>query len=320
MQIFNTIKRKLHTFMHTERILTKKMEGTFIYRLLPDKVALDFLFYNRFGRKINWKNPKTFCEKLQWLKMYNRNPLYTKLVDKYEVKKWVAEKIGSQFIIPTYGVWDSFDEIDFSALPDQFVLKTTHGGGSTGVVICCDKKSFNYQDAKIKITKSLRCNTYVIGREWPYKNVKRRIIAERYIQEKTGGLVDYKVMCFNGEPKLIQVHLGRFTNQHTQDFYDIEWKKTNITQGGYSGFSDVILNKPACFDEMIRLSKQLSVGIPHVRVDWYIVDGSLYFGELTFFDSSGFEMFDSNNDEELLGSWIHLPIDEEIESGKNLKL
>ncbi len=272
---------------------------------LPDKLYLQLAYRRATGRKLELNPPRTYTQKLQWIKLYDRNPLYTIMVDKYKAKEYASQIIGEDHVVPLLGVWNTPEEIDWNSLPKQFVLKTNHDCG--GLVICKDKEKLDKKAAITKIRKSLRRDYWLAGREWPYKNIERKIIAEKYLEDTTGGLVDYKVMCFNGEPKLIQVHLGRFLGNHTQDFYDIEWNKTNVTQGSYGETSDVNVEKPKCFDEMILLSRKLSANIPHVRVDWYIVDGYLYLGELTFFDASGFDVYDSNNDEELFGSWITLP-------------
>lgn len=309
MQIFNTIKRKLHTFMHTERILTKKMEGTFIYRLLPDKLALTLLYYNRFGRKINWNNPKTFSEKLQWLKLYNRNPLYTKLVDKYEVKKWVVEKIGAQYVTPTYGVWDSFDKIDFSQLPNQFVLKTTHGGGNTGVVICNDKKSFDIKSARAKLFLSLNADSYIISREWPYKNVPHRIIAEKYIDPvpDLNDLPDYKFFCFDGVVKALFIGTERQKEGEDVkfDFFDDEFNHLPFRQG--HDHAKVTPQKPKNFELMKELAGKLSKGMPHVRVDFYDTGNEVLFGEMTFFHFSGMMPFEPEEWDYKFGEWLSLP-------------
>ena len=269
---------------------------------LPDKSFLKLMYHIRTDKKLNLKQPKTYNEKLQWLKLYDRKTEYTNMVDKYEVKKYVADIIGEEHIISTLGIWDKFDDIKFDSLPEQFVLKCTHDSG--GLVICRDKQKLDLDLTREKIEKSLRTNYYKHGREWPYKNVKPRIIAEKYMVDESGTeLKDYKVMCFNGEPKLIQIHKGRFVD-HTQDFYDINWNFINVSQGCKN--STELMPKPAFLDEMLSLSKELSAGIPHVRVDWYYVNGQLYFGELTFFDASGFDDFEPDEYNEILGSWITL--------------
>jgi len=309
MQIIDTIKRKVRTLVHTERILTKKIEGSFIYPLLPDKVAINLVFYNVFGRRVNWKNPKSFNEKLQWLKLYNRNPLYSKLVDKYEVKKWVAEKIGDQYIIPTYGVWNSFDEIDFSKLPDQFVMKTTHGGGNTGVVICKDKNKFDVEGARVKLTKSLHTNTYIIGREWPYKDVPHRIIAEKYIDPSPDvmDLPDYKWYCFNGEPTYCQVIQDR-NSMETIDFFDTKWIHQDfVGMDAKANNAAVLPSKPENMDLQIRIARELSKQFVFSRVDLYSIGNSVFFGEITFYPASGFGRFRPDQYNEILGEMINLP-------------
>ena len=271
--------------------------------LFPDKLYLKLLFRCKMGYWMNFDNPQTFNEKLQWLKLYNRNPFYTTLVDKFSVKDFVGKKIGEEYIIPTLGVWNKADEIDFSKLPNQFVLKTTNGGGGD-VVICKDKTLLDTKKIIERLNKYLKKNIYRESREFPYKNVKPRIIAENFISDGNESLIDYKVMCFDGEPRLIEVHEGRF-KFHTQDFYDAEWNHLPIIQG--TPLSGKIVEKPSCLNEMLAKSRQLANGMPHVRVDWYIAANRLLFGEMTFFDASGFDAFEPKEYEELMGSWITLP-------------
>lgn len=275
-----------------------------LYNNTSDEEYLKKIYRFRMKKDLNLSKPTTFNEKLQWLKIYNRDPLYTTMVDKYAVKKFVADKIGKKYIIPTLGVWNKVEDIDFERLPLQFVLKCTHDSG--GIVICKDKSVLNYNEAKKKLKKSLATNFFLKWREWPYKDVKHRIIAEKFMEDTNANeLVDYKVLCFHGEPKLIEVHKGRFEGHHTQDVYDINWNKTDITQFNLP-MTDEELPKPIFLEEMLHLSKILSKDLIHIRVDWYFVKGQLYFGELTFFDGSGFNLFCGNADE-LLGSWIKLP-------------
>ena len=297
------LKRKIHTLFHTPRIFMKKFEGSALFPYLPDAIALRIQYKNRFLKDLDLEHPETFNEKLQWLKLYDRRPEYTRMVDKYAAKAYVASVIGEEYIIPAYGVWDSFDDIDFDALPDQFVLKCTHGSGDA--VIVRDKKKFDKAAAREKLTKSLRVDYYKIGREWPYKDVPRRILAEKYMAEESGlELNDYKVMCFCGKPKLIQVHMGRF-GIHTQDFYDTDWNKLDIIQGSLQ--SNILLQRPEALGKMLQLSSMLSKNISQLRVDWYCVAGQLYFGELTFFDAGGFEQFSPAEWDYTLGEWIQLP-------------
>lgn len=275
----------------------------YLYRNMSDADYLQRMYKAAVGKNLDLENPKTFNEKLQWLKLYDRKPAYTAMVDKYAVKAYVTEQIGEKYIIPTLGVWDRFEDIAFESLPDQFVLKCTHDSG--GLVICKDKSKLDRKAAKRKIQKSLKTNYYWHSREWPYKNVKPRIIAEKYMVDDSGTeLRDYKVLCFGGEPKLIQYHQGRF-GYHTQDFYDPQWKRVEMTQG--LPLAQVEAETPPFLEEMLLLSRKLAADIPHIRVDWYYAQNQLYFGELTFFDASGFDEFQPDERNEILGSWITLP-------------
>ena len=270
---------------------------------MPDEAFLKRKFKLVMGHELDLESPKTFNEKLQWLKLYDRKPLYTKLVDKYEVRKYIAEKIGEEYLIHLVGgPWDSPDEIDFDALPDRFVLKCTHDSG--GVIICKDKSKLDIPAAKAKLNKRLKRNYYWVNREWPYKDVPHRIIAEKYMEDESGELRDYKVLCFNGEPKLIELHMGRFT-KHTQDFYDTQWKRQDIIQG--SPMADEPTPRPVFLDDMLKMSSELSKDFPHIRVDWYGIEGKLYLGELTMYDASGLCAFDLEEWDSELGSWIELP-------------
>lgn len=284
----------------------KKNDVRGLYKYMPDELYLKKKFKTLVGYSLDLDNPKTYNEKLQWLKLHDRNPLYTKLVDKYEVKKYVAEKIGSRYVIPTLGVWDSFDQIDFDSLPNQFVLKCTHDSG--GLVICKEKRLFDIEYARRKINSSLRQNYYYVHREWPYKNVKPRIIAEEYMEDTiTGELRDYKFFCFGGIPKALFIASDRqdLTTDTKFDFYDMNFVHLNITNGHPNAKKE--MKKPVSFDEMKILAKKLSAGIPHVRVDFYEVDGRVYFGELTFAHWSGFVPFDPIEWDYTFGSWMELP-------------
>jgi len=274
-------------------------------RFKSDELYLKLYFYFRVGYKLDLVNPITFNQKLQWLKLYDRKDIYTTMVDKYLVKDYVKQIIGEKYVIPTIGVWNTAEEIDWDSLPFQFVLKTTHDGGGGGVIICKNKNELSKETSFIKLSKSLNRDVYTEHREWPYKNVKRKIIAEAYISDGTDNpLRDYKVMCFNGVAKLVQVHKGRFSN-HTQDFYDTHWVKQPFDQGSLNSTEEE--PKPAGLEEMILLSERLSKNIPFLRVDWYIVNGRLFFGELTFFDASGFDEFSPFEYNKILGDWITLP-------------
>ena len=298
------LKRKLKTMFTTKRSVMKWLVKRKFFRFVPDKLALKIIYKNYFYKKLNLKNPKTFNEKLQWLKLYNRNPLYTTLVDKYAVKEYVANIIGEEHIIPTLGVWDKFDDIDFDALPDQFVLKCTHSSGD--LVICKDKTTFDKAAAKKKLESFLKKDFYKIVREWPYKNVPRRIIAEKYMSDGINDmLVVYKVFNFNGEPKIIQTIQGDKTKQESIDYFDTEWNLLELKQNFPN--STVHMGKPICLNEILNFAAKCSVGFPFLRTDWYEINGKVYFSEFTFFSDSGLGTFHPESWNEILGEWITLP-------------
>lgn len=280
-----------------------------ISRYLPDKIYLK-LFYRRVvGEKLDLKKPRMFGEKIQWLKLNDRNPIYTNLVDKYEVRKYIKEKIGEEYLIPLLGVWNNVSEIDFESLPNQFVLKTTHDSG--GVVICKDKRNFDIEKAKKFLSKHLQDNFYYLGREWPYKNVKPRIIAEKYMSELNNtDLIDYKIYCFSGKAKYCQVIKNRSVNE-TIDFYDENWTHQEFVgicsyEGQYS--NGKATNKPKNYDLMKQICEKLSEKIAFVRVDFYEIDQKLYFGELTFYPGCGFGKFYPENWNYRLGDMINLDL------------
>ena len=274
-----------------------------------DELYLKLLFLFEMHYWPDLKHPKTFNEKLQWLKLHNRKPEFTTMVDKYAVKKYVADRIGQQYIIPTLGVWDSFDQIDFDSLPNQFVLKTTHGGGGLAVVICKDKQTFDKRRAKRILEKSLHSDIYMKYREWPYKDVPKRIIAEKYMVDESGTeLKDYKFFCFNGEPKYMLLVSGRQAGKKRFDYFDLNWNHLPVHDVGCPG-AERLPAKPDNFEEMIFIAKKLSKGMTHVRVDFYNINCKIFFGELTFFHWSGFVSYDPHQYDELFGSYIHLPID-----------
>ena len=256
------------------------------FRWMNDELYLKLMYRAKMGKRLNLDNPQTYNEKIQWLKLFDQKIIYTEMVDKYEVKQYVKAKIGDKYVIPTYGVWNCFEDIDFEMLPNQFVLKTTHDSG--GVVICKDKKSFDIKLAQRKINKSLRQRYYLQGREWPYKNVKPRIIAEKYMEDHTTKeLRDYKFFCFNGVPRVMFIASDR-ENEAVEtkfDFFDMDFHHLKLTNGHPN--ADKALEKPKMFYQMQELAAELSKNIPQIRVDFYEVDGKIYFGELTFSHWSG---------------------------------
>lgn len=258
--------------------------------LVTDRFYIKTAWNWRMPYALNLDNPITYNEKLQWMKLYDRNPLYTKLVDKYEVKDYVSNLIGNQYVIPTLGLYSTFDEIDFNKLPRQFVLKCTHDSG--GLVICKDKSRLNRNECKQKIEKSLKRNYFLYGREWPYKNVKRRIIAERYMEDDaTADLKDYKFFCFNGCPLFLFIATERFENNGPYiDFFDMDFNHLDFERGHQR--APVTPQKPKNFDKMKELAARLSEGLPHVRVDLYDINGMIFFGELTLYPGNGTEPFE----------------------------
>lgn len=276
-----------------------------IERLIPTGMYLKIQFRCLTGRRLNLKSPQTFNEKLQWLKINNQNELYTTLVDKYNVKKYIEEQLGKEYVIENYGVWDSFDEIDFKELPEQFVLKCTHDSG--GLVVCKDKASLDIQKAKEKIEKSLKRNYYYASREWPYKKVPHRVIAERYLEDENGELRDYKFFCFNGEPQFLYVSNNLATHQNVKmSFLNLDWSLAPFQGIDYPLFG-VLPEKPVCYAKMLEISRVLSKDIPFVRVDLYEYNNHVYFSEMTFFHSGGFMVFNDEKWNYKLGELIQLP-------------
>ena len=257
------------------------------------------------GKNINLDNPKGFNEKLNWLKLHDRNPLYNILVDKLAVKQWVADKIGAQYVSETYDSWDRVESISLENLPNQFVLKTNHDSG--GVAICRDKSSFDFDAAKRVLRRHLNSNYFWWTREWPYKDVTPMVMAEEYLEDEglDTGLVDYKVTCFNGNPRLIEVHRGRF-GEHTCNYYDQDWNPVSIDWAGIP-VSPFEVERPEKLEKMLELSSVLTRGIPQVRCDWYVLGDRLVFGELTLFNGAGLDPIDEKNDL-WLGSLIDLSL------------
>lgn len=273
--------------------------------IFSDEQLLKYLYYDRLGGRLDLKNPQSFNQKLQWLKLHDRNPLYNRLVDKANVKEWVAERIGAEYVIPTYGIWDSFDEIDFSVLPNSFVMKCTHSSG--GVLLCKDKEEINVEEYRQKLNHQLSRNLYYAGREWPYKDVKPRIIAEKYIGNKEHQLNDYKLMCFGGKVRCTFVCSERNTSDGLKvTFFDNDWNVMPFER--HYPQSSVKIEKPKQFQEMITIAEKLSEGIPFVRVDLYEEDENVFFGEMTFYPGSGFEEFTPEEWDYSLGDWIDLSL------------
>lgn len=272
---------------------------------MPDEQYIKCQFRLAMGYRLDLKNPKTFNEKLQWLKLHDHNPLYTTLVDKYAVRQYIGETLGEEYLIPLVGgPWKNAEEIDFDALPEQFVLKCNHDSG--GVIVCKDKSMLDIDAARKKLNERLKKNYYYANREWPYKNVKPCILAEKYMADEKGELEDYKFFCFHGEPKLLYVCTERNTEKglHTT-YFDLNWEKLPIRRD--FPISDGEIEKPACFDEMIEVAKKLAAVSPYVRIDLYDIQGKPRFGEFTLYPGSGMRFIDPPEWNERMGSWIVLP-------------
>lgn len=291
--------------MYTLSIFFRKLLSKVSF-LFPDKIYLQMMFPIRVGYRLNLENPKTYNEKLQWLKLNYRKPIMSQMVDKYAAKEYVAKLIGEEHIIKTLGVWDIFDEIDFDSLPNQFVIKCTHDSG--GVLVCRDKSTLNIKAAKKMFDKAISTNNFLHNREWPYLNVPHRIIAEQYMVDESGyELKDYKWFCFDGEPKALFIASDRqVQGEETKfDFFDMDFNHLPFTNG-HPNASRAIL-KPQGFEEMKRLAAVLSKGYPHLRVDFYDINGKIYFGELTFYHWSGMTPFNPVEWDYKFGEWIKLP-------------
>jgi len=276
---------------------------------LKGSVPTDKFLKNRYryemGKELNLEAPVTYTEKLQWLKLYDHKPEYTVMVDKFQVKQYVAERIGEPYVVPLLGVWENVNDIDFDSLPERFVLKTTHDSG--GVVICKDKKTLDIAASRKKLNRFLKRNYYNCNREWPYKNVKPRIIAEEYMEDSEyKELRDYKFFTFGGEPRVLYIAQGRGKGEPTvADFFDMDFNHLPFTID--HEMADVPPEKPKNFEKMKCLAAELSKGTPQLRVDFYEVDGQVYFGEMTFFHCSGMAPFHPGSWDKTFGDWVVLP-------------
>lgn len=302
----------IRKYMHTlHKFLTKPDVRFYIlanlgfYNHMPDDRFLMMAYKATTGRKLDLENPQTYTQKLQWLKLYDRRPEYTQMVDKFAAKQYVAQRIGEEYVIPLLGAWDHAEDIDFDSLPHQFVLKTTHDSGT--IVICKDKSHFDTDAARKKLNISLKRDYFIRNREWPYKNVQHRIIAEPYLEDSTyRELRDYKFFTFNGEPKVLYIAQGRGRGEPTvADFFDMDFRHLPFTIDHDT--AEIPPEKPVQFELMKQLAAKLSKGIPQLRVDFYEVDGKVYFGEMTFFHCSGFESFHPTEWDLTFGEWTKLP-------------
>ena len=300
--------------MRTLSYYLKNPKYFFIYLLnksfgnwLSDRSFLKLKYWLVMDKRLNLDNPQTFSEKLQWLKLNDRRPEYTDMVDKVKAKEYVASVLGDEFIIPTLGVWEDPEKIDFDALPDRFVIKCNHNSG-TGMYICKDKSKMDVERVKKELKKGLKSDYYLLGREWPYKNVARRILAEKFIDPAPNmtDLPDYKFFCFNGEPKFCQVISNRNT-QMSIDFFDFEWKHQPFHEPHNYPFADTEPQKPKNYEKMWDAAARLAKGKPFSRIDFYDIGERVYFGEITFYPTSGMGGFDPDEWDVKFGEWIKLP-------------
>lgn len=292
---------KIIKYIKNPKLILLYLINKGFFNWLSDKKYLKMKYKLETGESLNLNEPQTFNQKLQWLKLYDRNPRYTKMVDKYQVKKLVADIIGEEYIIPTLGIWNDFKSIDFNSLPHKFALKPTHTSGN--IYLCKDKSTINYIKLSKEFKRWLKQNYYYIHREWPYKNVEPKIIAEKYMGEN---LFDYKFFCFNGKVKTILVCSNRNRDSKNTDFYNKDWMLMPFTRQNHTNNSKGI-PKPKNLEKMICISEKLSAGISFVRVDLYEIEGRVFFGELTFYPSSGFEGFKPKKYDKVLGDWLKLP-------------
>lgn len=297
--------KKLKKVIKKPEIILIYLLETKISRILSDKFFVKLKYRLMMKKKLNLDNPITFNEKLQWLKLYDRKDVYTDMVDKYEAKKYVSNIIGKEYIIPTLGVWNKFEDIDFQKLPKEFVLKCTHDSG--GIIICKNKDEFNIKEAKNKIEKCMKRRYYYIHREWPYKNVKPRIIAEKYMaNEEQPELIDYKFFCFNGKPEFIYVSEGMSNHKTAKiSFADMNYEPTKFYRSDYKTF-EILPEKPMHFNKMKELAQTLSSNSAFLRVDFYEINKKIYFSELTFYPNAGYIPFVPNEYDKILGEMMDL--------------
>lgn len=284
----------------------RRITAPFIYelsKLVPDRIYLEHRYRRLMGKKLNLNPPVTYNEKLNWMKLYDRNPLYTKLADKLAVREYVKERIGEEYLVPLLGVWDRVEDINFDELPDQFVLKCTHD--SESAVICKDKTRLKEDEVKKHLKHALKINFFYYNREWVYKNITPRIIAEKYLEDSDDKeLRDYKFFCFEGTPKAMFIATDRSIHETKFDFFDMEFNHLDFTQ--HYPNSPTPVHKPKCFELMQGLASQLSDGLRHVRVDFYEVNGKVYFGEMTFFHHGGTTPFVPEEWDYTFGEWLGL--------------
>ncbi|MEE0950829.1 MAG: ATP-grasp fold amidoligase family protein [Paludibacteraceae bacterium] len=302
------MKRPFYNAIHSLFHNPKHFTAALLYRFgkcIPDETYLRWIYYLETGNRLNVSNPQRYNEKLIWLKLYYRDPMWTIMVDKYGVKQLVSERVGSEYVVPVLGRWNRAEEIEWDKLPNRFVLKTNHDSGNNGVFIIKDKSKIGREKLVRKINASLHRDTSVSGREWPYRDMKRCVFAEQYLEDTTGELRDYKFFCFDGKVKYLYVATERQSGNLKFNFFDEDFNSIDLWQSHPR--SDMPIEKPAKYDEMKELAAKLSKGLPEVRVDLYEVNGRIYFGEYTFFSSDGTAAFHPDKWDFIWGEHIHLP-------------
>lgn len=297
------------TWLHLQRTFSYylyKWQKNLMLRFCSDETYLKYVFKKEVGYLLNLDNPRSYNEKLQWLKLHYKRPEYTSLVDKVEAKEYVAGIIGNKYIIPTLGIWDNVEDIDWNSLPNQFVVKSTNDSG--GIVVCKDKSQFNKNEAVRKLKEKGNRNYTKYNKEYPYETVSHRYIAETYMEDESGyELKDYKFFCFNGEPKVLFVATDRQKKgEETKfDFFDLDWNHLPFTNGHPNNPNQIA--RPQNFEEMLNVARKLSKGMPQVRIDLYNCKGKIYFGEITFFHWSGLTPFVPEKWDYWMGDFITLP-------------
>lgn len=298
--------KKIKKIIRKPKIILMYILARINLKFIPDESFLKLSYWTHMNKRLNLSSPETFNEKIQWLKLNDRKEIYTTLVDKYAVRKYIEKKIGGQYLIQLFGAYDSFEEIDFEVLPNSFVMKPNHTSGD--IFICKNKNEIDYKKLKKIVQKWLERDYYWVHREWPYKNIKKKIIIEKYIENlSSNGLIDYKLMCFNGKVKCSFLCLNRNSSEGLNvDFYDLKWNKMPFER--HYPKSNQTISKPINYEKMIEYAEILSEGIPFIRVDFYETDEKLFFGELTLYPGAGIEEFTPEKYDYELGSWIEIEL------------
>ena len=303
----NPIKNAIHALFHNPRHIVYALLHRMPWLIRDDERYLSKLYELNFGVKPNLECPTKFSEKVQWLKLHDHNSLYTTMVDKLAVKNFVSERLGKEYVIPIIAEWDSTEQIEWAKLPNQFVLKTNHDGGGHGIVICKDKSALSVSKAMQELNHSFNRSSYMVGREWPYKNVKKRVFAEAFVNDSNGELRDYKFFCFNGKVKCFKIDYNRQV-YHRANYYDPQCHLLRYGEAAYPPNFEADIHIPENIQEMIALAEKLAKDIPFVRIDFYNVDGKIFFGEITFYPAGGMSKWVGDVDVDTLwGSWLELP-------------